>query len=119
MRLLLRVSCKLTMRLMRGSELTYAFNNTRHYRLYHKGAISPVILSGAKDLTNVHTGLLVRFFAPLRMTPLFMRWLTVTCISLFQLTLFSSCRPDMYNQPKAKPESATEFFNDGTTARRL
>ena len=38
--------------------------------------------------------------------------------SLALLSLsFSSCRQDMYNQPKAKPYSGTEFFPDGTSAR--
>jgi mono/diheme cytochrome c family protein len=29
------------------------------------------------------------------------------------------CRQDMYNQPKAKPYSGTEFFSDGTSARPI
>lgn len=35
------------------------------------------------------------------------------------LLLGTACRQDMYNQPKAKPYSETEFFADGTTARPL
>ncbi len=31
----------------------------------------------------------------------------------------SACRQDMYNQPKAKAYSATEFFADGTSARPI
>lgn len=30
-----------------------------------------------------------------------------------------SCRQDMYNQPRTKPYSASEFFRDGTSARPL
>ena len=38
--------------------------------------------------------------------------------TLFLLAVFfSSCRQDMYNQPKAKPDSESEFFSDGTSAR--
>ncbi len=33
--------------------------------------------------------------------------------------LLSSCRQDMYNQPKAKTYSQSEFFRDGTSARPL
>jgi mono/diheme cytochrome c family protein len=32
---------------------------------------------------------------------------------------FSGCRQDMYNQPRTKPYSETDFFQDGTTARPL
>jgi cytochrome c553 len=32
---------------------------------------------------------------------------------------FAACRQDMYNQPKAKTYSATEFFADGTSARSI
>ena len=31
----------------------------------------------------------------------------------------SACRQDMYNQPKYKPLAPSEFFADGTSARRL
>jgi mono/diheme cytochrome c family protein len=42
-------------------------------------------------------------------------------ISSFLLCLlgFAACRQDMYNQPKAKAYSATEFFADGTSARPI
>lgn len=33
--------------------------------------------------------------------------------------VLSSCRQDMYNQPKTKPLSASDFFSNGTTARPL
>lgn len=43
--------------------------------------------------------------------------------ALFGLLLLllgcSACRQDMYNQPKAKPYSQSEFFQDGTSARPL
>jgi mono/diheme cytochrome c family protein/REP element-mobilizing transposase RayT len=32
--------------------------------------------------------------------------------------LFTSCRPDMMNQPKAKPLSESDFFSNGTNARQ-
>jgi mono/diheme cytochrome c family protein len=35
------------------------------------------------------------------------------------VVLFSACRQDMYNQPKAKTYSATEFFANGTNARPI
>ena len=38
---------------------------------------------------------------------------------LLLAAVFSSCRQDMYNQPKAKPDSETEFFKDGTSARPI
>jgi cytochrome c len=31
----------------------------------------------------------------------------------------AGCRQDMYNQPRTKPDSASDFFSDGTTARPL
>jgi mono/diheme cytochrome c family protein len=31
--------------------------------------------------------------------------------------LFGACRQDMYNQPRTKPYSATDFFANGTSAR--
>lgn len=39
----------------------------------------------------------------------------------FALLVFalSSCRQDMYNQPKAKAYSQSDFFRDGTSARPL
>ncbi|MBA3961080.1 MAG: cytochrome c [Chthoniobacterales bacterium] len=40
------------------------------------------------------------------------------CVGLSSL-LLSSCRQDMYNQPKAKTYSQSEFFRDGTSARSL
>lgn len=33
--------------------------------------------------------------------------------------LFSACRQDMYNQPKAKAYSETEFFANGTSAQAI
>ncbi len=35
------------------------------------------------------------------------------------LLLFAACRQDMYNQPKAKVYSASEFFADGTSVRPI
>jgi mono/diheme cytochrome c family protein len=35
------------------------------------------------------------------------------------LAAFGGCRPDMQNQPKAKPLSQSDFFPDGTNARSL
>lgn len=35
------------------------------------------------------------------------------------LLLFGACRQDMYNQPKAKPYSETDFFSNGTSARPI
>jgi mono/diheme cytochrome c family protein len=32
---------------------------------------------------------------------------------------FASCRPDMNNQPKAKPFSQSDFFQNGSSARQL
>ncbi len=44
-------------------------------------------------------------------------------VGLFSAVLLSlassACRQDMYNQPKAKVYSATEFFANGTSARPL
>lgn len=37
----------------------------------------------------------------------------------FLLSLLSGCRRDMYNQPKAKAYSQSEFFPDGTSARPI
>src|SRR5438128_11711284 len=34
-------------------------------------------------------------------------------------TVPGACRQDIYNQPKAKPDSETEFFSDGTSARLI
>jgi REP element-mobilizing transposase RayT/mono/diheme cytochrome c family protein len=34
------------------------------------------------------------------------------------LSLFTACRPDMANQPKAKPLSQSDFFSNGTSARQ-
>jgi mono/diheme cytochrome c family protein len=42
-----------------------------------------------------------------------------TCGLLLLAVLLSSCRQDMYNQPKAKLDSETEFFSDGTNARPI
>jgi mono/diheme cytochrome c family protein len=44
-----------------------------------------------------------------------MRLMLICAVLLF----FTACRQDMYNQPKAKTYSATEFFADGTSARPL
>ncbi len=41
------------------------------------------------------------------------------CLCGFTLLLLAACRPDMANQPKAKPMSESEFFADGTNARPL
>jgi mono/diheme cytochrome c family protein len=35
------------------------------------------------------------------------------------LGFLAACRPDMANQPRAKPLSQTNFFSDGTSARQL
>ena len=42
-----------------------------------------------------------------------------TCGLLLLAAVLSSCRQDMYNQPKAKPDSETELFSDGTSARPI
>ncbi len=42
----------------------------------------------------------------------------VWSIALLGLTL-SACRQDMYNQPKAKSYSESNFFRDGTSARPI
>ena len=34
------------------------------------------------------------------------------------MSIFAACRPDMANQPKAKPLSQSEFFANGTSARQ-
>ncbi len=39
--------------------------------------------------------------------------------ALIVLCAFAACREDMYNQPKAKTYSETEFFADGSSARPL
>jgi mono/diheme cytochrome c family protein len=39
-------------------------------------------------------------------------------IALTILCLFTACRPDMMNQPRAKPLSESEFFSNGTSARQ-
>lgn len=38
---------------------------------------------------------------------------------VFAALLLSGCRQDMYNQPKAKTFSQSEFFRDGSSARPL
>ena len=40
------------------------------------------------------------------------------CIFVSIALALVSCRPDMQNQPKAKPLSQSDFFADGTSARR-
>jgi mono/diheme cytochrome c family protein len=42
--------------------------------------------------------------------------LMLICALLF---LFAGCRQDMYNQPKAKTYSATQFFANGTSAQPI
>jgi mono/diheme cytochrome c family protein len=39
-------------------------------------------------------------------------------IALAVALLFAGCRPDMMNQPKAKPLSKSDFFSNGTNARQ-
>ena len=39
-------------------------------------------------------------------------------ISLCFVSIFAACRPDMANQPKAKPLSPSNFFSNGTSARQ-
>jgi len=39
-------------------------------------------------------------------------------IALAATLLFSACRPDMANQPRAKPLSQSDFFSNGTSARQ-
>jgi len=39
-------------------------------------------------------------------------------ISLCFVSIFAACRPDMTNQPKAKPLSPSNFFSNGTSARQ-
>lgn len=41
-----------------------------------------------------------------------------TLISLCSLSILCACRPDMNNQPKAKPLSQSDFFSDGANARQ-
>ena len=38
-------------------------------------------------------------------------------VALILALVAGGCRQDMYNQPRTKPFSATEFFRDGTSAR--
>lgn len=40
-------------------------------------------------------------------------------ISIWIALFFAACRPDMENQPKAKPLSQSDFFSNGTNARPL
>jgi len=49
--------------------------------------------------------------APIRIS----RWIVICSILLF----FAACRQDMYDQPKAKTYSASDFFPDGTSARPI
>ncbi|MEO8045388.1 MAG: cytochrome c [Spartobacteria bacterium] len=47
-------------------------------------------------------------------------WKVARTVTLLASPLFfDSCRQDMYNQPKAKTYSASEFFADGTSARPI
>jgi len=46
------------------------------------------------------------------------RSLLLVC-GLISLCALLACRPDMSNQPKAKPLSASDFFPNGTSARPL
>jgi REP element-mobilizing transposase RayT/mono/diheme cytochrome c family protein len=39
-------------------------------------------------------------------------------IALAIASVFAACRPDMMNQPKAKPLSQSDFFSNGTSARQ-
>lgn len=39
-------------------------------------------------------------------------------ISFFCLSILAACRPDMNNQPKAKPLSQSDFFSNGANARQ-
>ena len=39
-------------------------------------------------------------------------------LGIWCLGFFAACRPDMSNQPKAKPLSQSDFFPDGTSARQ-
>ena len=45
--------------------------------------------------------------------------LILLILSYAVLWLFAGCRQDMYNQPKAKTYSATEFFANGTSAQPI
>jgi mono/diheme cytochrome c family protein len=42
----------------------------------------------------------------------------LSALALLTLTL-GACRLDMYNQPRSKPDSESDFFTNGTTARPL
>ena len=41
------------------------------------------------------------------------------CSGLLVVFLCCGCRQDMYNQPKAKPYSESDFFSDGASARPI
>jgi mono/diheme cytochrome c family protein len=41
------------------------------------------------------------------------------CLLAASALLCGACRQDMYNQPRTKPYSETDFFQNGTTARPL
>jgi mono/diheme cytochrome c family protein len=49
----------------------------------------------------------------------FLPTLPLLMLSCAILLLFPGCRQDMYNQPKAKTYSATEFFDNGTSAQPI
>jgi mono/diheme cytochrome c family protein len=40
-------------------------------------------------------------------------------LMLVLCVIYASCRPDMANQPRAKPLSRSDFFSDGSNARQL
>lgn len=40
-------------------------------------------------------------------------------LGFWALGFFTACRPDMANQPRAKPLSPSDFFSNGTSARQL
>jgi len=42
----------------------------------------------------------------------------VILIAAISTCLLAACRPDMANQPRAKPLSQSDFFSDGTSARQ-
>jgi mono/diheme cytochrome c family protein len=44
---------------------------------------------------------------------------TVGVLACLAICALASCRPDMANQPRAKPLSESKFFTDGTNARPL
>jgi len=52
-------------------------------------------------------------------SPEFVSTLVLLTLSYAVLLLFAGCRQDMYNQPKAKTYSATEFFENGTSAQPI